>query len=300
MIDPGLVVSVQARLLNRARADRRDYNQLLIRYGLERLLYRLSISAYADYFLLKGALLFDLWFDVPLRPTRDIDLLGFGIAELPHVAEVFRAICAQPVQLADGMRFNPESVVVDEIRKKANYSGTRVKLDGFLGTARCVVQIDIGYGDAVTPVPESADYPVLLSDFPSPRLRVYPRYTVVAEKLEAIISLGIANTRMKDYFDLWMLCEHDVFDGEILMKAIHATLRCRKTAVPTSLPVGLSDAFADDLQKKRQWAAFLSRNALQSEALSRVVSRLRQWLLPPLLVLRDDACRQWNPQSGWQ
>lgn len=283
-----LVMSVHTRLLQRAKAEQRGYNQVLIRYGLERFLYRLSISRHADHFVLKGALLFDLWFDVPLRPTRDIDLLGFGLAELPHLIEAFREICSQSVVVDDGMQFNPDSVTADEIRKEANYSGIRIKLDGLLGNARCTVQVDIGYGDAVTPPPESADYPVLLNDLPAPRLRVYPRYTVVAEKLEAIISLGIVNSRMKDYFDLWVLCKHCSFDSETLSRAIHATLERRQTPAPASLPFGLSDGFAFDEQKQRQWTAFLSKNSLESLSLPEIVLRLREWLSPALFGTHDN------------
>lgn len=281
-------MSVHARLLQRAKAEQRGYNQVLIRYGLERFLYRLSMSRHADHFVLKGALLFDLWFDVPLRPTRDIDLLGFGLAELPHLIEAFREICSQSVVVEDGMQFNPDSVTADEIRKEANYSGIRIKLDGLLGNARCTVQVDIGYGDAVTPPPESADYPVLLNDLPAPRLRVYPRYTVVAEKLEAIISLGIVNSRMKDYFDLWVLCEHCSFDSQTLSRAIHATLERRQTPAPASLPFGLSDDFAFDEQKQRQWTAFLSKNSLESLSLPEIVLRLREWLSPALFGTHDN------------
>lgn len=192
-----MAASVRARLLNRARETRQDFNLILTRYALERLLYRLSISPHADQFLLKGALLFDLWFDIPHRPTRDADLLGFGSAEIPHVEAAFRDICT--VELDDGIRFQPDSVHAEEIRKEANYSGVRVTLIGLLDGARCHVQVDVGFGDAVTPGPEAVDYPVMLPDMPAPKLRAYPRYTVVAEKLEALVSLGIANSRMKDY-----------------------------------------------------------------------------------------------------
>jgi Nucleotidyl transferase AbiEii toxin, Type IV TA system len=152
--------SVRARLLNKAKAENQDFSLVLTRYGLERLLYRLSISSNKDNFLLKGALLFDMWFDVPHRPTRDIDLLGFGLAEEPLVREAFREICA--IECDDGIVFDADTIRVAEIRKEANYSGLRVTLTGHLDGARSPVQIDIGYGDAVTPAPELADYPVIL------------------------------------------------------------------------------------------------------------------------------------------
>ena len=192
--------SVRARLLAKAKAESQDFSLVLTRYGLERLLYRLSVSSNKDNFLLKGALLFDLWFDVPLRPTRDIDLLGFGPAEEPLVLGAFQEICQ--IECDDGIEFDLDTLKIEEIRKDANYSGLRISLTGYVDGARCPIQVDIGYGDAVTPAPETAEYPVMLPDTPVPILRVYPRYTVIAEKLEALISLGMINTRLKDYFDL--------------------------------------------------------------------------------------------------
>lgn len=194
--------SIRDRLLNKARAENLDYNLLLTRYALERLLYRLSVSKQRDQFLLKGALLFDLWFDVPHRPTHDADFLGFGSADIPHLEEVFRDICR--LESEDGIVFQPDSVKAAEIRKEAHYAGVRVTLLGFLDKARCPVQIDIGFGDAVVPGPDEVRYPVILAEMPEPQLRVYPRYTVVAEKLEALTSLGMLNSRMKDFFDLWV------------------------------------------------------------------------------------------------
>lgn len=273
-----LAASVQARLLNIAKAEGRDYGQVLTKFALERLLYRLSQSTHADSFLLKGALLFDLWFDVPLRPTRDIDLLGFGLAELPHVIGVFDDLCS--ITINDGIVFVAESIKAEEIRKEANYAGIRISMIGLLGTARTSIQVDIGYGDAVTPAPETAIYPVLLKDFPAPELRVYPRYTVVAEKLETLTTLGIANTRMKDYFDLWVLHEQGEFDQEILRSAIAATFDRRGRSIPTRLPLGLSDEFANDAQKQRQWQAFLKKNQLKPNELDEVTQTLRAWLWP--------------------
>jgi predicted nucleotidyltransferase component of viral defense system len=275
-----VAASVQARLLNIAKAEGRDFGQVLTKFSLERLLYRLSKSKHADSFLLKGALLFDLWFDVPLRPTRDIDLLGFGLAELPHVIGVFDDLCQMSVE--DGVVFLADSIKAAEIRKEANYAGIRVSMVALLGNARTAIQVDIGYGDAVTPAPETATYPVLLEDFPAPQLRVYPRYTVVAEKVETIATLGIANSRMKDYFDLWVLRQQGEFDSEVLRLAIVATFARRGRPLPSQVPVGLSDAFAADQQKQRQWQAFLKKNQLEQTELAVVVQALRDWLYPLL------------------
>lgn len=276
-----LPASIQARLLNLAKSQQRDYGQVLTRFALERLLFRLSQSRHADSFLLKGALLFDLWFDVPLRPTRDIDLLGFGLAELPHVIGVFDELCR--MDSADGMVFDAQSIQAEEIRKQANYAGIRVTMSANLGSARAAIQVDIGYGDAVVPAPELATYPVLLDDFPAPRLRVYPRYTVVAEKVETLVTLGMANSRMKDYFDLWLLQQEGGLDPDILRSALGATFNRRARPMPVRLPMGLSDDFANDVQKQRQWQAFLKKNQLDYVELSLVIKGLRAWLLPILL-----------------
>lgn len=266
--------SVRARLLNRARADRTDFNLILTRYSLERLLYRLSVSPRADQFLLKGALLFDLWFDQPHRPTRDIDLLGFGPSELDDLIEVFQQVCVRPSD--DGMVFDQGSVQAARIRKEANYEGVRVTLLGTLDGARCSVQIDVGYGDAVTPAAELVQFPALLEDVPPPSLRAYPVYTVIAEKYEAIVSLGMANTRLKDYFDLWFLVVYAEIDEAILFQAIQATFARRRTEVPTATPLGLSEAFAASPIKRQQWQAFLSKSKLIAPDLAEVIAALRR------------------------
>lgn len=292
--------SVRDRLLNKARAEKLDYNLLLTRYALERMLYRLSISKQRDQFLLKGALLFDLWFDVPHRPTHDADFLGFGSAEIPHIEEIFRDICR--IEVEDGIAFQPDTVKAAEIRKEANYAGVRVTLLGMLDSARCPVQIDIGFGDAVVPGPDEVHYPVILGEMPEPHLHVYPRYTVVAEKLEALTSLGMLNSRMKDYFDLWILAKHSDFDGQILSRAVAATFDRRRTAIPTGLPIGLSDEFIGDAQKAKQWQGFLRKNALDPMPLATVVADLRDFLMPVLVAIAAGGSHDypWRAGTGWQ
>ena len=292
--------SVRDRLLNKARAEKLDFNLLLTRYALERMLYRLSISKQRDQFLLKGALLFDLWFDVPHRPTHDADFLGFGSAEIPHIEATFRDICR--IEVEDGIAFQPDTVKAAEIRKEANYAGVRVTLLGMLDSARCPVQIDIGFGDAVVPGPDEVHYPVILGEMPGPHLHVYPRYTVVAEKLEALTSLGMLNSRMKDYFDLWILAKHSDFDGQILSRAVAATFERRRTAVPTGVPIGLSDEFVNDAQKGKQWQGFLRKNALDPMPLAMVVADLRGFLIPVLAAIAagDSHDYPWRGGVGWQ
>jgi len=239
-----LAASIRARLKNRADATGDDYNLLLTQFGLERLLYRISISTHADEFLLKGALLFFLWHEVPGRPTRDLDLLGFGPSEVADVVARFRDICA--VACNDGVRFDAASVTGSEIRGESGYGGVRVRLVGELGGARLSMQIDIGFGDVVTPEPQDVLYPDLLEDLPPPRLRAYPLATVIAEKFEAICVLGMANSRMKDFFDLWVLLRHGDAEPELLSRAIAATCRRRRTRLPGEWPIGLTDHFAAD------------------------------------------------------
>jgi len=291
--------SVRDRLLNKARAEKLDFNLLLTRYALERLLYRLSIAEQREQFLLKGAMLFDLWFDIPHRPTRDVDLLGFGSADISQLESVFRDICR--IEVEDGMAFQPDSVKGAEIRKEANYAGIRVMLIGVLDSARCTVQIDIGFGDAVVPSPEEVHYPVMLADMPEPHLRVYPRYTVVAEKLEALTSLGMQNSRMKDFFDLWVLAKHSDFDGRVLVQAVDATFDRRKTRIPDGIPIGLSEEFIADVQKGKQWQAFLRKNAIEAIPLAIVIADLREFLLPVLksVASNDENTAQWQAGKGW-
>jgi hypothetical protein len=292
--------SVRDRLLNKARTEKLDFNLLLTRYALERMLYRLSISKQRDQFLLKGALLFDLWFDVPHRPTHDADFLGFGSAEIPHIEVIFRDICR--IEVEDGIAFQPDTVKAAEIRKEANYAGVRVTLLGRLDSARCAVQIDIGFGDAVVPGPDEVHYPVILGEMPGPHLHVYPRYTVVAEKLEALTSLGMLNSRMKDYFDLWVLAKHSDFDGLILSRAVAATFERRRTAVPAGVPIGLSDEFVNDAQKGKQWQGFLRKNALDPMPLATVVADLRDFLIPVLAAIAAGCSHNypWRGVAGWQ
>ena len=268
-----LAASIRTRLKQRADARKQDFNLILTHYGLERLLYRLSISPLAGNYLLKGALLFSLWYDQPHRPTRDADLLGFGPDDIDTAVAAFREICAMEVE--DGIAFDPASVKGSVIRKEAGYGGVRIDLLAKLDGARITLQVDIGFGDAVTPAPESVSYPVLLDDLPAPKLRSYPKYTVVAEKFHAVCLLGMANTRMKDYFDLWVLLTEGALEPTELRRAIDATFARRQLQVPDTTPSGLSHAFAQDAVKTAQWIAFLKKNRLQALNLMDGVTLLR-------------------------
>jgi hypothetical protein len=273
--------SVRARLLNVAKATGTDFNLVLVRFALERLLFRLSTSAHSDRFVLKGALLFTLWYDLPHRATRDADLLGFGPSDTGSMASVFRDIAS--VAADDGIVFDPASVRVGVIRKDAGYGGVRVTLNGKLANARCVAQVDVGFGDAVTPGPTDAVYPVLLDDLPAPRLRTYPVYTVVAEKLHAIVVLGMVNSRLKDYLDLVVIMEREALDEPTLALAIAATFQRRGTALPNAPPVGLSDEFALDPTRIALWQSLLKKNDIVHRPLVDVVKVLRVALWPAVV-----------------
>ena len=266
--------SIRARLKQQTDTSKQDFNLTLTQYGLERLLYRLSISEHAPNFLLKGALLFQLWYGHPHRPTRDADLLGFGPDDVPTLVGVFRSICG--IEGDDGIVFEPASVAGTSIRKEAGYGGVRIDLRATLDGARLALQIDIGFGDAVTPDAQPVTYPTLLDDVPAPALRAYPKATVVAEKLHAVTILGMTNSRMKDFFDLWVLLHDTTLDDAELQRAVEATFARRQTAMPATLPTGLSDAFAADAPKQVQWKAFLSKNKLEAVNLDDVVRYVRE------------------------
>lgn len=279
-----LAASIHARLLNRAKARGEEFNLVLTRYAVERFLYRMSIMPARENYCLKGALLFDLWFEIPHRPTHDADFLGFGPMDAEALSITMREICG--VTVDDGMIFDATSIMVEEIREEARYGGLRVRLVGNLGKARSTVQLDVGYGDAVTPGPEEAVYPTMLDDQSAPRLKVYPRATVVAEKLEAIVSLGMTNSRMKDFFDIRALAREGTLDVTQLGDAIAATFQRRGTPLPESEPFGLSDEFASDTTKRAQWKAFLGKNRLDEIALEEVIKEIRQFVETPMAYAR--------------
>ena len=292
-----LSASILARLLTLAKQRGDDYNLLLNRFGMERLLARVSTSPHADRFLLKGALLFALWYDTPHRPTRDADLLGFGPDDEANLIATFRDIAA--MDLGDGIVFAPDSVKADAIREDNTYGGTRITLVARIGSARCALQIDVGFGDAVTPGTQTVAYPTLLGDFPAPTLRVYPVYTVIAEKYQAMVMLGQANSRMKDFFDLAVIARRTELDGATLAAAIAATFARRQTALPTGRPLALTQQFSEDAAKLRQWQAFLNKNRIEAASLGETVALLDDLLWPPTQVATasSQATATWRPEA---
>jgi Nucleotidyl transferase AbiEii toxin, Type IV TA system len=246
-----MAASVRQRLLNIARDRQEDFQLVLSRFALERLLFRLSRSQHRDAFTLKGAMLFQFWGGEPHRPTRDLDLLGRGEPSTEQFEQVFQEVCRQPAG-DDGLVFRDETVRAEQIKEDDEYQGLRIRLEARLGSARIPIQIDVGFGDAVTPGPQEITFPTLL-DFPAPVIQAYPRETVVAEKFQAMVMLGIANSRMKDFYDLWMLAGQFEFQGPILCDAIHATFDRRKTTLPVGPPLALTSEFAEDSGKQTQW-----------------------------------------------
>lgn len=301
MTTVNMAASVRQRLLNKAREQRTDFNLLLTRYGLERLLYRLSKSEYRNRFVLKGAMLFPLWDIDGFRTTRDIDLAGYGESDLEELKEIFRAICQTSVE-DDGIIFNSQSVEAEDIRDQMEYGGTRLNFNAELAGARINIQVDIGFGDAITPEAVEAVFPTML-ELPAPHLRVYPAETVIAEKLEAMVRLGIANSRMKDFYDIWTIARIFNFDGATLQTAIQRTFDRRNTSIPIETPLALTEEFATDSQKLKQWKAFLNRTGLTvEEDLSEVTAFIASFVLPPLQALTHGIPFNdtWSAGRSWQ
>lgn len=290
-----LPASILARLLALARQRGDDYNLLLNRFAMERLLARIGASRHADRFLLKGALLFAVWYGMPHRPTRDADLSAFGPDDEAGLVAAFSEVAS--MDLGDGIVFAPESVKAQAIREDNAYGGTRITLVARIGSARCALQVDVGFGDAVTPAPQAVAYPTLLAGFPAPTLRAYPVHTVIAEKYQAMVMLGQANSRMKDFFDVAVIARRTELDGAVLANAIAATFARRMTALPTERPLALTKQFSEDAAKLRQWQAFLNRNRIDAAGLGETVALLDDLLWPPTQVAASNsgATATWRP-----
>ncbi len=297
-----LAASVRQRLTNLAHRQHEDFQLVLTRYALERLLYRLSQSAHRDVFVLKGAMLFQLWADQPHRPTRDLDLLGRGDDSIARFEKIFQEICDLPVE-DDGLVFLARSVQGERIKEDQEYEGLRLRMSCRLENARIPIQIDVGFGDVVVPAADEVTYPVLL-DFPAPVLPAYSRESVVAEKFHAMVTLGIANSRMKDFYDLWILARQFDFQGPLLCEAICATFQRRRTAVPSAAPLALSPDFSRDPRKLLQWRAFLGKGKLDTEStgLNEVVDTLRRFLLPVIVAItaKQPLDMSWPATGPWR
>jgi predicted nucleotidyltransferase component of viral defense system len=274
-----LPASVRQRLLNLATERREDFGLVLGRYGLERFLYRLSVSAHRNSFVLKGALLLQVWTGETYRPTRDLDLLG----KAPHLSykKIISEVCSQEVE-ADGLSFLIGTIRVERIRDEEAYEGVRVLLEARLGNVRIPLQIDVGLGDAIVPAPEELEFPTLL-EFPAPKLNAYPKESVVAEKFEAVVKLGLANSRMKDFYDLLVLAQRFEFESATPAASIQATFETRRTLLPGSLPLAFGADFHQSPNKQTQWKAFLKKSGLTAtSSLEETIRIIREFVMPVL------------------
>lgn len=298
---PNTAASIRARLTNQAKANHRPFQEVLQHYGLERLLYRLAQSPHRGRFLLKGALLLNAWNAPVSRPTRDIDLLGYAENDVAVMEAMFREICDVDV-VDDGLRFDAKTLVGRRIKEDADYQGVRLTFVAFLEKARIPLQIDIGFGDVVSPSPDERNYPTLL-DLPAPNLLMYPRETVIAEKFEAMVQLGTLNTRMKDFFDIWLLASQFNFTGPELAQAIQKTFANRGTQLDAD-PIALNPSFTAAEGTQKQWTAFLKRSQLDNapQNLDDARELLRSFLLPPAtaLLTEQNFSAGWSAPGPWQ
>jgi predicted nucleotidyltransferase component of viral defense system len=295
-----IAASVRQRLLSKAKETGRPFSELLQYFAMERFLYRLSKSHYADDFVLKGALMLTVW-EAPLtRPTMDIDLLGRIDNSIETIVEVTREICRQEVE-PDGIDFDIATIEAKHIAEDADYEGIRVRFRGSLDTARIVMQLDIGFGDIVIPPPEPMSYPTLL-DLPAPHLRGYTKESTIAEKFEAMVKLGILNSRMKDFFDIWLMSRQFDFDGATLAEAISKTFSTRGTSIQ-SKPIALTNSFAEDTAKATQWRGFVRKNRLKNvpQNFAEVITAIAEFLTPIAEQLAADRVFKatWKAPGTW-
>jgi len=297
-----VAASIRQRLLNKAKENYRPFNEILQYYGLERFLYRLSVSKYADKFVLKGALLFTVWRQSEIRSTVDIDLLGTISNEPEAIAKVFQNICKVKVE-DDGLRFDSSSITVEQIAVDADYQGLRVQLYGYLGTARIRVQVDIGFSDIITPGPETYDYPTIL-DLPEPKLNCYNKETMIAEKLQAMVKLDILNSRMKDIYDIWVLSRRFEFKSMSLKNSIINTFKQRETEVTENITTFTERYYQND-EKLKQWQGFLRKSRVSDvpKNLGDIIGDLKAFLEPILISIlhKDKFKKTWKPKlKTWQ
>ena len=296
-----IAASVRQRLMNVARSAGRPFSEVLLHYAMERFLLRLSRSRFERRFVLKGALMLAAWQSPRSRPTRDIDLLGHTSNNVPDIEGIFREICRQDVP-ADGMEFDASSVSAVAIKEDADYQGVRVRFSGRLETARVAMQVDVGFGDVIRPKAIRITYPTLLGQ-PAPTLNAYSRESAIAEKLEAMIKLAQLNSRMKDFYDIWLLSAHFAFDGKVLADAVQATFHNRGTDLPAH-PTCFSPDFRQDATKTTQWAAFRRKSRLTDapEDFAEVVDKVAAFLVPVIQASAGGAAfaRDWAPGGPWR
>ncbi|MFH1153231.1 MAG: nucleotidyl transferase AbiEii/AbiGii toxin family protein [Pseudomonadota bacterium] len=291
--------SVRQRLLDRARTDRRPFNELLQYYAIERFLYRFSLSAHLNRFVLKGALMLRVWDSPEIRPTMDIDMLGITSNKESEIIKQVRDSIAVDVE-PDGLFFDPDSIKSERITEDADYEGIRIRFQGSLEKGIIHMQIDIGFGDAIHPGPEMHELPTLL-DFPAPRLNCYSRESAIAEKLEAMVKLGVLNSRMKDFYDIWLLARIFDFDGAILTEAIRQTFERRGTQLPSEI-AAFSDSFIDS--KQGQWTTFWKRINQEHvpKKLRDIVIGIKEFLSPAISYFPFEKSNpgKWKAPGPWK
>lgn len=292
-----LPASVHQRLLNKAHETGQPFNELLQYYGIERLLYRLSISDHAEKFILKGALMFNAWGLANQRPTRDIDLLGYTQNTIEHIVSIFQDVCRLDAE-PDGLEFETDHIRGERITEDTAYEGIRINIISRLGKTRLPIQIDIGFADAVTPAPASVDYPTIL-DFPIPHLFGYPPETTIAEKFQAMTILGMANSRMKDIYDIWMLITNFEFDGRIVQSALERTFQNRNTELPVETHVIFSEGFAEN--KMEQWHAFAKKIKDENKVeMKQIVRTMKEFFIPVIHASQQGISFKKRWKKRWQ
>jgi hypothetical protein len=295
-----MAASVHQRLLDKSKSSNRSFNELFQYYAIERFLYRLSRSPFAGKFVLKGALMLMVWDERAYRSTMDIDMLGKMSNDPGVVMAMIRDICSRHVE-PDGIVFDPESVQGDRITEDAVYQGVRIRFRGCLDNARIAIQIDVGFGDIVVPPPVEIMYPTIL-DFPPPRIHGYSRESTIAEKFEAMVRLGVMNSRMKDFWDIRFLSRQFDFDGKTLAAAITETFAARATNITTE-PAAFSDAFIRDETKQAQWKAFLRKNRMiGTDSFADAVCAVSSFLRPIAdhLVNSAPLPADWKAPGPWR
>jgi len=294
--------SVKARLQNKAKETNRPFAEILQYYGMERFLYRFSKSRYADKFVLKGALLFTVWHVPERRTTLDIDFLAHVDNQIANIEKVIKDICNISVS-PDGLIFDAKTVRGQKIKEDADYEGVRVKFVGFLDRSRIPMQIDVGFGDIVYPKTKVIDYPVIL-DFPKPHLKGYPAESVISEKFEAMVKLGLLNSRMKDFYDLWLIMHQFDFSGTNLKEALKRTFKHRKTDLPTAKPLFAEEIYDEKSDRQTLWKAFLKKGDLRHtpDKLLIIAKEIEDFLIEPLNAINEGIIfnKKWKAQGPWK
>ena len=297
-----ITASIRALLQHKARETNRPFSEILQFYGIERFLYRLCESKYANRFILKGALMFTVWHIPERRTTLDIDFLAQYGNEIDSFEKMVKNICRTSV-MSDGLVFDSEQIKGQRIKEAADYEGVRIKFLGLLEKSRIPMQIDIGFGDRIYPKARKIEYPVIL-DFPKPKLKGYPAESVISEKYEAIVKLGPLNSRMKDFYDIWLLMRKFDFIGENLLEALKRTFAHRKNDLPDSKPLSVEEIYDDKSDRQTLWGAFLKKNDIEHapQKLSKIAHEIEEFLLGPIVAMNDyeKFNKEWKPSDGWR